>query len=70
MGRNMSGAMVPRGTFPSYDVLSYIHPLASNLGVLGFDLNVDPVRKDAIMRSTLSRSDAATGKIYLPHVKA
>ena len=48
-----------------YVVVGYIAPLAGNLPALGYDINSEPVRQDAIRRARESRRPSVTATIQL-----
>lgn len=67
--RNSTGQLTSAPVADVYYILTHVYPLGPNLGVLGFDLFVEPVRKNAIERSLLTSRDAVTSRIFLPHTK-
>jgi len=52
-------------TRPEYVAVRYIVPLASNKPAVGFDINSEPIRRDAIKRARASKSMAVTAPIQL-----
>ena len=50
---------------PEYVPVGFIAPLQGNLPAIGFDINSDPVRSDAIRRARLSAVPAVTAPVRL-----
>lgn len=63
--RNDAGELVPVSFRPEYVPVAYIEPLQGNRPALGFDINSNPVRREAIARARLLGAPAATAPIDL-----
>ena len=63
--RNDEGDLVPAGVRDEYVPVAYIEPRAGNQDALGFDINSNPARKQAIDRARAKRVPAATEPIDL-----
>ena len=63
--RDSDKRLVRAGNRPEYVAVAFIAPLQGNLPALGFDINSEPVRRDAIHRSLESGLAAATAPIRL-----
>ena len=63
--RDAQGRMVRAGTRPEYLVVGAIAPLEGNRAVLGYDINSDPVRRDAAQRALRSGAPAVTAPVRL-----
>ena len=50
---------------PEYVAVRFIVPLAGNLPAVGFDINSEPIRRDAINRARAAQSMAVTAPIQL-----
>ncbi len=57
--------LVRAGDRSDYVAVSYISPLEGNLQAIGFDIQSEPLRRDAIRRARLSGGAAATAPIRL-----
>lgn len=65
--RNSVGALVPVTYGGDYYPMTYVVPLSSNIAILGFDINSEPIRRNALNRALISKNDAVTSRIFLPH---
>ena len=63
--RNAAGQLVRAGQRPDYVAVSYIAPLAGNLPAVGYDINSEPLRRDAIERAIAYRKSAVTAPLQL-----
>jgi len=63
--RNANGELVPVGPREEYVVVAYIEPIAGNEQALGFDINSNPARQEAIARARELGVAAATAPIDL-----
>lgn len=63
--RDASKQLVPVADRPEYVVVRYIVPIQGNAPALGFDINSEPVRQDAIARARKTGESAVTGPIRL-----
>ena len=63
--RNEQRQLVRAGDRPDYVSVGFIRPLEGNLPAIGFDINSEPLRRDAIQRARSSRRTAATAPIRL-----
>jgi len=63
--RDEAGELVPASNRSEYVPVAYIEPLADNLPALGFDINSNPVRKEAIDRARNDGIPSATAPIDL-----
>lgn len=68
--RNSVGQLVTMPTAPSYNVLYLVSPILPNIGAIGFNLDTEPIRRNAIVRAIALKRDAVTSRIFLPHIKA
>ena len=57
--------LIAAGQRPEYVPVGYIAPLAGNAAAIGFDINSDPVRSNAIARARSSGRPAVTAPIQL-----
>lgn len=63
--RNAAGQLVRAGERDHYVAVGLIAPLKGNLPALGFDINSEPARRDAIHRSLASGNAAVTAPVKL-----
>jgi signal transduction histidine kinase/CHASE1-domain containing sensor protein len=63
--RDASKRLVRAGERPEYVVVGYIAPLEGNRPAIGYDINSEPVRQDAIRRARASRHLSVTSTIQL-----
>jgi signal transduction histidine kinase/CHASE1-domain containing sensor protein len=63
--RTSAGQLVRAGKRPEYVAVSYIAPLAGNLPAVGFDINSEPVRRQAIQHAIATRKTAVTPPLQL-----
>lgn len=63
--RDPDNKLVPAGDRPDYVAVGLISPLQGNMPAIGFDINSNPLRREAIQRSIQSRQAAATAPIKL-----
>jgi signal transduction histidine kinase/CHASE1-domain containing sensor protein len=63
--RNADGRLVVAGIRDKYAPVGFIAPLTGNESALGFDVNSDPVRRDAIQHAVKSENVALTAPIRL-----
>ena len=63
--RNARGDLVPVGARERYVVVTCIEPEDGNAKAIGFDLSSDPVRAEAIDKTLVSHTPAATARIRL-----
>lgn len=63
--RDAQRRLVPVAERDSYVIVRYIAPLKGNAPAVGFDIQSEPVRRDAIARSRTSGKPAVTGPIRL-----
>lgn len=63
--RDAEGSLVDAGVRDKYVAVGFIEPLSGNVSALGFDVNSDPVRHDAIERALRSGDVAITAPIRL-----
>ena len=63
--RDASKRLVGAAQRPEYVAVRYIVPLASNQPAVGYDINSEPVRREAIERARTSGSMAVTAPIRL-----
>ncbi|HJV66205.1 MAG TPA: CHASE domain-containing protein [Geomonas sp.] len=63
--RDRSGKLVPAGERPEYVSVAFIAPLEGNRPALGYDINSEPVRRQAIDKARRSGFPAATEPIQL-----
>ena len=63
--RGADGHLVRAGERPAYVAVGFIAPLKGNQPALGYDINSDGLRRDAIARASASRLPAATAPLQL-----
>ncbi len=63
--RSASRQMVPVAPRPDYVAVRYIVPLRGNVPAVGFDIQSEPLRRDAIARGRASGKPAVTAPIQL-----
>jgi diguanylate cyclase (GGDEF)-like protein len=63
--RSNDGELITAGQRDEYVPVGFIEPLAANKAALGFDINSNPDRKEAINRARALDSPSATGPIDL-----
>lgn len=63
--RDPQRRVVPAGTRPDYVPVGIISPLEGNRAAIGFDINSEPIRRDAIARARKSGRPAATAPVRL-----
>lgn len=63
--RDRNQHLVRAGNRPEYVSVAYIVPNAGNLPAIGFDINSEPIRRDAIRRARQNDQAAATAPIRL-----
>jgi diguanylate cyclase (GGDEF)-like protein len=63
--RNNDGELITAGQRDEYVPVGFIEPLPANKAALGFDINSNPDRKEAIDRARALDSPSATGPIDL-----
>ncbi len=64
-GRLPTGELERAGERPAYVPVLFIAPQAPNRVAVGFDINGDPVRHDAIRRAAATHQPAATAAVHL-----
>ena len=67
--RNGNKLLVPAADRPNYVVVGYIAPLEGNQPAIGFDINSEPIRRNAIDRVRASGKPAVTAPIQLVQEK-
>lgn len=60
-----AGQLIRASQRQHYVVVSYIAPLAGNLPAVGYDINSEPLRRDAIQRAIASKKSAVTAPLQL-----
>lgn len=63
--RNSQRQLIPAARRPYYVAVGYIAPLEGNGPAVGFDINSEPVRREAIARAMASGKPAVTAPISL-----
>jgi len=63
--RDENKKLIPVQERPDYVIVRYIVPLMGNLPAVGFDINSEPTRREAITRSRVSGKPAVTAPIRL-----
>ncbi len=63
--RDSQKNLIPAAERPEYVTVRYIVPLAGNMPAVGFDINSEPIRRDAIKRARTTKSMAVTAPIQL-----
>ena len=63
--KNANGALVRAGERPAYVAIGFIAPLAGNAAALGYDVDSEPVRHDAVLRAVASARASATAPLQL-----
>ncbi len=63
--RDGQGQLVRAGDRPEYVAVGFISPLEGNLPAIGFDINSEPNRREAISRARRSETVVATAPIRL-----
>ncbi|BAO29625.1 CHASE domain-containing protein [Sulfuritalea hydrogenivorans] len=63
--RDAERRLIRAGDRPEHVVVGYIAPLQGNLPALGYDINSDPIRQDAIRRARESRRSSITATVQL-----
>ncbi|MDD5297505.1 MAG: CHASE domain-containing protein [Rhodocyclaceae bacterium] len=63
--RDAGGNALPAGLRDEYVPVTHIAPLARNRAALGFDINSEPLRRDAIVRARASGRMAITAPVQL-----
>jgi signal transduction histidine kinase len=63
--RNAEKRLVRAGDRPDYVMVGYIAPLEGNLPAIGYDINSEPVRQDAIRRARASGLPSITATLQL-----
>jgi len=63
--RDSQRHLIPAAERPEYVTVRYIVPLAGNIPAVGFDINSEPIRRDAIMRARTVKGMAITAPIQL-----
>jgi len=63
--RNADGHQIRANDKADYVPVTFIAPQAANLAALGFDINAEPLRHDAIDRAMRSRAVAVTSPLQL-----
>jgi signal transduction histidine kinase/CheY-like chemotaxis protein/integral membrane sensor domain MASE1 len=63
--RDAQRSLVRAGERPEYVTVGYISPLEGNWPAIGFDINSEPKRRDAIIRARVLGRSAATSPIQL-----
>ncbi|MGV8058173.1 MAG: PAS domain S-box protein [Smithellaceae bacterium] len=63
--RDSRRRLVRAAARPEYVVVRYIVPLAGNQPAIGYDINSEPMRRDAIQRARASKNMAVTSPIHL-----
>ena len=63
--RDSEGRLSPAAERGEYVPVRYIVPLEGNLPAVGFDINAEPIRRDAINRARTTNNMAATAPIQL-----
>jgi len=63
--KNPQNQLVPAFDRPFYVAVGYIAPKAGNEAAIGYDINSEPIRHDAIQRAMLSGNPAITAPINL-----
>jgi PAS domain S-box-containing protein len=65
-GRDSQGRLGPAARWDVYVPVSYIVPHADNLPAFGYDINSDPLRREAVIRATaMSSGIAVTSPLHL-----
>jgi PAS domain S-box-containing protein len=59
------GRLVPAAWRPEYVAVRYIVPLANNQPAVGYDINSEPIRRDAVERARAGNSMAVTAPVRL-----
>ena len=65
MERDAQRRLIRAGERPDYVAVGYIAPLEGNGAALGYDINSEPVRQDAIRRARESRRPSVTAPVEL-----
>ena len=63
--RDANKKLVPAGVRSEYVIVRYIAPLEGNLPAIGYDINSEPVRQDAIRRARATQRLSVTSTIHL-----
>jgi len=63
--RDAQRRLVRAGERPGYVVVGYIAPQEGNRAAIGYDINSEPVRKDAIVRARESHRPSVTAPVQL-----
>ena len=63
--RGAEGTLVAAGRRSEYVAVAHIAPLEGNRKALGFDINSEPLRRDAVSRARATRDAAATAPLVL-----
>ncbi|MCB1909113.1 MAG: PAS domain S-box protein [Rhodocyclaceae bacterium] len=63
--RGPDGRLVAAGQRAEYVAVAHIAPLEGNRRALGFDINSDPLRRDAVTRARATRGATATAPVAL-----
>ncbi|HQG99654.1 MAG TPA: CHASE domain-containing protein [Smithellaceae bacterium] len=63
--RDKNQRLIPAAARPYYVAVRYIVPLDKNRPAVGFDINSEPIRRDAIERARRTKAMAVTSPIHL-----
>jgi CHASE1-domain containing sensor protein len=63
--RDAEGRLIRSATRPEYITVRYIVPLEGNKPAVGFDINSEPIRRQAIERARATNALAVTGPLLL-----